>query len=142
MRLIDVEPLENLAAVLRLNYLDDNQLQHTVVVPLRDIPTYGKEGTMPDYLRQMLRKGKPVHRAVREQPPAPGQEELTIDELELSVRSYNCLMRAGIKTLGDLMGKSEEELGKIRNMGKISLQEIKGKLAERGLKPAEGEETP
>lgn len=56
-----------------------------------------------------------------------------IEELELSARSFNCLRRAGIQTVGDLVEKTEEELSKVRNMGKKSLEEVKSKLAELGL---------
>ena len=59
--------------------------------------------------------------------------ETPIEELELSARSFNCLRRAGIQTVGDLVEKTEEELSKVRNMGKKSLEEVKTKLAELGL---------
>lgn len=54
--------------------------------------------------------------------------ELPIDELELSVRAYNCLKRAEINTLGELMDKTEDELTRVRNLGKKSVDEIKEKL--------------
>lgn len=54
--------------------------------------------------------------------------EMTIDELDLSVRSYNCLKRAGLNTVAELAAKSEEEMIKVRNLGKKSLKEIKEKL--------------
>ena len=57
----------------------------------------------------------------------------TIDELELSVRSYNCLKRASINTVEELTEKTEEEMMKVRNLGKKSLDEVKKKLAELGL---------
>jgi DNA-directed RNA polymerase subunit alpha len=57
-----------------------------------------------------------------------------IEELELSVRSSNCLKNANIRTIGDLTQKTEEEISKTRNFGKKSLQEIKDKLKEWGLK--------
>ena len=56
-----------------------------------------------------------------------------VEELELSVRSSNCLRNANIRTIGDLTRRSEEEIAKTRNFGKKSLQEIKTKLEERGL---------
>jgi len=59
--------------------------------------------------------------------------DTTIEELELSVRSSNCLKRAGINTVGELINKSEEDLMKVRNLGKKSLEEIKGKLEELNL---------
>jgi len=65
--------------------------------------------------------------------------ETTIEELELSVRSSNCLKRAGINTVGELINKSEEDLMKVRNLGKKSLDEIKGKLAELTLSLKEPE---
>ena len=60
--------------------------------------------------------------------------DMTIDELELSVRSYNCLKRAGINTVEELCNKSPEEMMKVRNLGKKSLDEVLAKLNELGLK--------
>ena len=59
--------------------------------------------------------------------------EMTVEELDLSVRSYNCLKRAGINTVEELVKKTEEDMMKVRNLGKKSLQEVKEKLAELGL---------
>ena len=59
--------------------------------------------------------------------------EMSIDELELSVRSYNCLKRAGINTIGDLIQKNEEEMMRVRNLGRKSLKEVVQKLHERNL---------
>ena len=59
--------------------------------------------------------------------------ERTIEELDLSVRSYNCLKRAGINTVHDLTEKSEPEMMKVRNLGRKSLEEVKVKLADLGL---------
>ena len=59
--------------------------------------------------------------------------EMTIEELELSVRSFNCLKRAAINTIEELTHKSEEDMMKVRNLGKKSLDEVKHKLEELGL---------
>ncbi|MCD8037342.1 MAG: DNA-directed RNA polymerase subunit alpha [Clostridiales bacterium] len=59
--------------------------------------------------------------------------EMSIEELDLSVRSYNCLKRAGINTVEDLACKTEDEMMKVRNLGKKSLEEVLNKLAELGL---------
>ncbi|RWZ52097.1 DNA-directed RNA polymerase subunit alpha [Halobacillus fulvus] len=59
--------------------------------------------------------------------------EMTIEELDLSVRSYNCLKRAGINTVQELANKSEEDMMKVRNLGRKSLEEVKHKLDELGL---------
>ncbi|MGI5876692.1 MAG: DNA-directed RNA polymerase subunit alpha, partial [Dethiobacteria bacterium] len=59
--------------------------------------------------------------------------ELTIEELDLSVRSYNCLKRAGINTVDELVRKTEEEMMKVRNLGKKSLEEVQNKLSQLGL---------
>lgn len=59
--------------------------------------------------------------------------EMTIEELDLSVRSYNCLKRAGINTVQELSNKTEEDMMKVRNLGRKSLDEVKGKLDELGL---------
>ena len=59
--------------------------------------------------------------------------EMTIEELDLSVRSFNCLKRAGINTVEDLISKSEEEMMKVRNLGKKSFDEVKEKLQSLGF---------
>lgn len=59
--------------------------------------------------------------------------EMTIEELDLSVRSFNCLKRANINTVEDLISKSEEEMIKVRNLGRKSLEEVVHKLAMMGL---------
>ena len=66
--------------------------------------------------------------------------EMTIEELELSVRSFNCLKRAAINTVEELTHKSEEDMMKVRNLGKKSLDEVKQKLAELGLSLMPSEE--
>jgi DNA-directed RNA polymerase subunit alpha len=65
--------------------------------------------------------------------PASGMDEILIEELELGVRSYNCLKRAGIQTVGDLVQKSESELAAIPNFGRKSIEEVKETLDARGL---------
>ncbi len=65
--------------------------------------------------------------------------EMTIEELDLSVRSFNCLKRAGINTLGELTQKTAEEMMKIRNLGKKSMEEIQQKLDELDLSLNSGE---
>jgi DNA-directed RNA polymerase subunit alpha len=64
---------------------------------------------------------------------AHGMENFPIEELELGVRSYNCLKRVGIETIGDLVVKSENELAAIPNFGKKSIEEVKETLATHGL---------
>ena len=59
--------------------------------------------------------------------------EMSIDELELSVRSYNCLKRAGINTVAELCDKSPEDMMKVRNLGRKSMEEVEQKLSELGL---------
>ena len=66
-------------------------------------------------------------------PLAPSPEDELIEELELGVRSYNCLKREGIQTIGDLVSKTEAELLNIPNFGKKSIDEVKEKLESRGL---------
>lgn len=65
--------------------------------------------------------------------------ELTIEELDLSVRSFNCLKRANINTVEDLISKSEDEMMKVRNLGRKSLEEVINKLAMMGLSLANDE---
>jgi DNA-directed RNA polymerase subunit alpha len=64
---------------------------------------------------------------------AHGMENFPIEELELGVRSYNCLKRVGIETIGDLVTKTENELAAIPNFGKKSIEEVKETLATHGL---------
>ena len=66
--------------------------------------------------------------------------EMSIDELELSVRSYNCLKRAGINTVEELTNKTSEDMMKVRNLGRKSLEEVLAKLKELGLELNSGEE--
>lgn len=66
--------------------------------------------------------------------------EMNIDELELSVRSYNCLKRAGINTVEELCSRTPEDMMKVRNLGRKSLEEVLAKLKELGLSLRESEE--
>ena len=66
--------------------------------------------------------------------------DMNIDELELSVRSYNCLKRAGINTVAELINKTPDEMMKVRNLGRKSLEEVLAKLKELGLQLNEGED--
>ena len=65
--------------------------------------------------------------------------DMNIDELELSVRSYNCLKRAGINTVEELTNKTAEDMMKVRNLGRKSLEEVLAKLKELGLSLSTGE---
>ena len=66
--------------------------------------------------------------------------EMSIEELDLSVRSYNCLKRAGINTVEELTNKTSEDMMKVRNLGRKSLEEVLAKLDELGLSLSKGEE--
>ena len=68
-------------------------------------------------------------------------KEMSIEELELSVRSSNCLRRANIDTVEKLTQKTEEDMMKVRNLGRKSLNEIKRKLAEMGLSLSQEDKT-
>jgi DNA-directed RNA polymerase subunit alpha len=72
--------------------------------------------------------------AIAEPALAHGMENFPIEELELGVRSYNCLKRVGIETIGDLVSKTENELAAIPNFGKKSIEEVKETLATHGLR--------
>ena len=76
-----------------------------------------------------------------EAPAAHGMENFPIEELELGVRSYNCLKRVGIETIGDLTSKSENELAAIPNFGRKSIEEVRETLAAHGL-TLKGEDLP
>ena len=66
--------------------------------------------------------------------------EMSIEELDLSVRSYNCLKRAGINTVEDLANKTEDDMMKVRNLGRKSLEEVLNKMADLGLALTPAEE--
>ena len=66
--------------------------------------------------------------------------EMTIEELELSVRSFNCLKRAAINTVEELTNRTPEDMMKVRNLGRKSLEEVLAKLKELGLELSQGEE--
>ena len=76
-----------------------------------------------------------------EAPQAHGMENILLEELELGVRSYNCLKRVGIETIGDLVSKTEQELAAIPNFGRKSIEEVRETLAAHGL-TLKGEELP
>ena len=65
---------------------------------------------------------------------------MSIDELELSVRSYNCLKRAGINTVQELINKTPDDMMKVRNLGRKSLEEVLAKLKELNLQLSPSEE--
>lgn len=65
---------------------------------------------------------------------------MTIEELDLSVRAFNCLKRAGVNTVNDLINKSPEEMMKVRNLGKKSLEEVISKLESLGFNLSKEEE--
>jgi len=75
-------------------------------------------------------------------PEDPGVKtmEMNIEDLDLSVRSYNCLKRAGINTVAELVQKSEDDMMKVRNLGRKSLEEVKKKLVELKLSLTQNEE--
>jgi len=77
---------------------------------------------------------------VEKNPERPDSKlSMTIDELDLSVRSFNCLKRANINTVADLISKTGEDMMKVRNMGKKSLDEVQKKLEMMGLSLADGD---
>ena len=77
--------------------------------------------------------GEAAPEAVTEAPVTHGMENFPIEELELGVRSYNCLKRVGIETIGDLTSKSENELVAIPNFGRKSIEEVRSALGAHGL---------
>ena len=66
--------------------------------------------------------------------------EMTIEELDLSVRAFNCLKRAGVNTVSDLINKSQDEMMKVRNLGKKSLEEVLAKLDSLGFSLTKSDE--
>jgi len=76
----------------------------------------------------------------REETQREKMMEMSIEELDLSVRSYNCLKRAGINSVVDLANKTEEDMMKVRNLGRKSLEEVLNKMADLGLALTQSEE--
>jgi len=75
----------------------------------------------------------PVPHSEREDNSKEKVLEMTIEELDLSVRAYNCLKRAGINTVNELVQRNQEDMMKVRNLGKKSLEEVEQKLQALGL---------
>ena len=92
---------------------------------------------LSEYLGQFIGLSENVSDVEIIKPSAPETTnkvlEITIEELDLSVRSYNCLKRAGINTVEELIKRNEEEMMKVRNLGRKSLEEVQQKLANLGL---------
>ena len=97
----------------------------TTLIPKPDLLIYLK-ASVPTLISQIRTRGR--------------EYEMNIDELELSVRSYNCLKRAGINTVEELTNKTPEDMMKVRNLGRKSLEEVLAKLKELNLELNHGEE--
>jgi len=94
--------------------------------------------TDPERVEQLRGEREGLAGAAGDAGPAPtgradGMDDILIEELELGVRSYNCLKRAGVQTVGDLLQKSESELNAIPNFGRKSIEEVIETLKARGL---------
>ena len=101
-------------------------------------------GMMTDLLRLFVNLSQEEEpQEPEEQPVQDNRErvmEMTIEELDLSVQSYNCLKRAGINSVEELTRKTEEDMMKVRNLGRKSLEEVKQKLESLGLSLRQPEE--
>ena len=84
--------------------------------------------------------GSTEEAAAEEQGAPAGTGSVSIDDLDLSVRSNNCLRRAGINTVDELIQRTEEDMMKVRNLGRKSLEEVKKKLSDMGLSLRKSEE--
>ncbi len=144
--------------VRRVNFtVEDTRVGHVTNLDRLILEVWTNGGIAPDeavvaaarILSDYLALFASVERPVRIQappPPPPGDREhllaMPIEELYLSVRSYNCLKRAGINTVGELVEKTNHDMSKVRNLGKKSLDEVREKLASLGLsfRPSPDEE--
>ncbi|MDI6894003.1 MAG: DNA-directed RNA polymerase subunit alpha [Bacillota bacterium] len=144
--------------VRRVNFtVEDTRVGHITNLDRLILEVWTNGGIAPDeavaaaakILTDHLALFASVQRPVREETPVPpvaGDRDrlltLPIEELELSVRSYNCLKRAGINTVAELVDKTGEEMIKVRNLGRKSLDEVREKLASLGLsfRPSPDEE--
>ena len=145
---IGVIPMDSISPVRRVSYAVENTRVEQMTDRDRlilDVETDGSitpreavasaGGTMQELvtLFSELAEASSVTIGPAEDDSVPGDYAITIEELNLSVRSYNCLKREGINTVGDLVQKSEAELMDIRNFGQKSIDEVKAKLEELGL---------
>ena len=98
--------------------------------------------TSPEVTRYLLSENAAKAEVMVEQQEDESSKVLSmsIEDLELSVRSFNCLKRAGINTVEDLIGKSEEDMMKVRNLGRKSLDEVVAKLGSLGFGLAKDED--
>ena len=99
---------------------------------------------LSEHLAQFINLSESAQEAsvmIDKEPEGAGRAlDTSIDELELSVRSYNCLKRAGINTVAELVSKTSDDMMKVRNLGRKSLEEVLAKLKELGLQLNEGED--
>src|SRR5437016_6342139 len=101
--------------------------------PDAHIATLEKRTKLEMYLTIGRGRGGPAAAGPRAARSPDGMDDILIEELELGVRSYNCLKRAGIQTVGELLQKSESELNAIPNFGRKSIEEVIETLNARGL---------
>lgn len=148
---IGVIPIDSLfSPVLKVNYIiEDTRVGHSMdydrltlevwtdgsIAPDEAISSSAK--ILSDHLKLFIGLTEKISDEVtmveKEEEKKDKVLEMTIEELDLSVRSYNCLKRAGINTVEELIQRTEEDMMKVRNLGKKSLQEVISKLAELGL---------
>lgn len=94
---------------------------------------------MQEFVEEVFEHEEEIQQTSTTETPTTSEEkapkilDMTIEDLDLSVRSFNCLKRAGIDFVGDLVNKSEEDMMKVRNLGRKSLDEVKKKLEDIGL---------
>ncbi|HHW06110.1 MAG TPA: DNA-directed RNA polymerase subunit alpha [Clostridia bacterium] len=148
---IGVIPIDSLfSPVLKVNYtIEDTRVGHSMdydrltlevwtdgsIAPDEAISSSAK--ILSDHLKLFIGLTEKISDEVtmveKEEEKKDKVLEMTIEELDLSVRSYNCLKRAGINTVEELIQRTEEDMMKVRNLGKKSLEEVISKLAELGL---------
>jgi len=131
----DVDKITGLSPVISIDQKTTNRNPRSTV---------GTTTEVYDYMRLLFaRAGKAYSYMTGEEMVKYTEEkvlEMRIDELELSVRSYNCLKRAGINTVEELCNKTPDEMMKVRNLGRKSLEEVLEKLKELGLSLNNSEE--
>ena len=152
---IGVIPIDSIfSPVLRVNYTVENTRVENVTDydklilevwtdgSLRPEEAVAKAaGILVSHLKQFMNIGGLTDNPADEEMIFPEEEaddlskvlETTIEDLDLSVRSFNCLKRANINTVADLVAKTEDDMMKVRNLGRKSLEEVKKKLQELGL---------
>lgn len=133
---ISYEDIKKISFLIEIDDENDDELANSKVVTL--FCNIKKESFFVESIEEYKKDEEIIDEDIdwsdiEEDEPISDPTELSIDDVELSVRSYNCLKRAGIKTIGELCDMTMEDMMKVRNLGRKSLEEILTMLKDKGL---------